>query len=417
MHTRKVKSRPCGRCRICSSIFRDHKDIETLTISFDAAEIHNWSDLPEAPSTLPQLVRLLVMDTLAEFPKVLDIPSGSSVNFGGWDGLLKVDNGNTWVPNGISGWEFSCRADVGSKANADYKKRSADPLGLDISNTTFVFLTSRRWPGKSEWQQARREEGVWANVVALDADDLVGWLEQSPKGTQRFASIIGRRPFDYANLATLNEIKANTEKMLSQMSEFIAQPDAFATPTVASEDPSTSASSKDPEYQELVAQLDFCRDLLKQGLIDTARSRLEQIQIETDDIPDDLKFRIVTNLAACALGSNSIDDACRLFEQAYGMQPEMPAAMANAAVAAELQQDYERALELYHFSLKRPHSGMVDSGLLPLSSPTQQATAPVRDQTPTHADRRSLPPPSLRCSRISCPPPSDGPPRTLAQQD
>ena len=317
-----------------------------MTSSFDAAEIHNWSDLAEAPSTLPQLVRLLVMDTLAEPPKEIRMPSGSSVNRGGWDGLLNVDSGNAWVPGGVSGWEFSCRASTGSKANADYKKRSADPLGLGMSNTTFVFLTSRRWQDKLQWEQERREEGVWADVWVLDADDLVGWLEQSPEVTKWFARIIQRRAFDYESLAALNVIEANTEKTLSLMSELKAQVDTSTAPTVASEEPATLTTSENPAYPGLVAQIDLARDLLKQGLIATARSKFEEIQIETDDIPDDLKFRIVTNLAACALGDNRIEDACSLFEQAYGMQPEKPAAMANAAVAAELQQDYERALEL-----------------------------------------------------------------------
>ena len=57
----------------------------------------------------------------------------------------------------------------------------------------------------------------------------------------------------------------------------------------------------------------------------------------------------------------------------------------------------KQILELYHFSLRRPHSWRVDSGPLPLSNPIRQATAPAADQTPTLAGMRSPPPPSPRC--------------------
>ena len=101
------------------------------------------------------------------------MPSGSSVWMPGWDGLLIVETGNPCVPKGSSAWELSCERDVTSKANEDYGKRTLDPQGIDASQTTFLFVTPRNWNGKAEWERDHRAEGKWANVRALDANDLV----------------------------------------------------------------------------------------------------------------------------------------------------------------------------------------------------------------------------------------------------
>ena len=162
-------------------------------ISFDASEIANWSDKPDAQHQLPELIRRLVMATVP-MPSLLDIPSGSSVRLPDWDGLLVVENGNAWVPGSASAWEFSCEKNPKRKATEDYEKRTADSKGVDISSATFVFATSRRWPAKRNWTKECREEGRWANVRALDADDLVAWLEQAPAVAHWFARLIGKLP-------------------------------------------------------------------------------------------------------------------------------------------------------------------------------------------------------------------------------
>ena len=158
-----------------------------MTDSFDASEIDNWSDTAEATHRLPELILHLVLATLPEHPLRIDMPSGSSVRLPGWDGLLEVGRGNAWAPSGVSGWEFSCNKEVTSKANDDYEKRTADPLGLDKAAASFVFATSRRWNGKRQWVRERREEGKWQDVRAYDADDLAIWLDESPEVTRWFA--------------------------------------------------------------------------------------------------------------------------------------------------------------------------------------------------------------------------------------
>ena len=162
-------------------------------ITFDATDLMHWADRPDCQHRLPELIRRLVSATVENSPPV-DFPSGSSVHVGGWDGQIAVDEGNAWVPSGGSSWELSCQKDVKKKADADYEKRCEDPLGVDPPETTFVFVTPRRWPGKKKWSQERRAEKRWRDVRVLDADDLVAWLEQAPAVADWFARLIGKLP-------------------------------------------------------------------------------------------------------------------------------------------------------------------------------------------------------------------------------
>ncbi|MGB0720967.1 MAG: hypothetical protein ACPGU7_01105 [Gammaproteobacteria bacterium] len=57
--------------------------------------------------------------------------------------------------------------------------------------TTFVFVTPRRWLKKLEWIEAKKGEGEWAGVVVWDADDLEQWLEQVPAIALQFSEELG----------------------------------------------------------------------------------------------------------------------------------------------------------------------------------------------------------------------------------
>ena len=127
-------------------------------------------------------------------PSLLDMPSGSSVRLPGWDGLLDVENGNARVPGGASAWEFSCEKNPQRKATTDYNKRRQNPQGVDKPETTFVFVTPRRWAGKGKWVKDRDKEGQWADVRVLDAGDLVAWLGQATAVAHWFARLIGKLP-------------------------------------------------------------------------------------------------------------------------------------------------------------------------------------------------------------------------------
>lgn len=162
-------------------------------ISIEPSEIANWAGRPEASHQLPTLVRQLILAAVPPASR-LEMPDGSSVQLPGWDGILTAPQGNAWVPAGTSVWEFSAQRNPAQKATEDYAKRSHDPLGIDASNATFVFVTPRRWRNKQKWTAERRNAHRWADVRVLDASDLAAWLEQAPAVAGRFARLIGKLP-------------------------------------------------------------------------------------------------------------------------------------------------------------------------------------------------------------------------------
>ena len=342
------------------------KGADTLIDSFDASEIHNWSDTTDAENKLPDIVRRLILDTLSKPPIRIDMPSGSSVRLPGWDGLLEVGSGNAWVPSGDSGWELSGNKKVAGKANEDYDKRTKDPLGLDKATTTFVFVTSRRWPGKRQWERDRHEEGEWYDVRAYDADDLVTWLGQSPGVTRWFSDLIGKTHFGHETMnrieslqiKTMDEVKAGFANVGKELRTLSA---SVATQT----EPLDSKPIEDSEQKRASEKIDAARNLIQQGLIFAARTQLERIDREAEELPDTLRFRLVTNLAVCALGEEKFDEAISLLNEAHRIQPESRTAITNAALAAQLQQNPKRAVELARQALAMdPHDSNAASNLM-----------------------------------------------------
>ncbi len=162
-------------------------------ISFDPSEFGNWVDKPDASHQFPELIRRLSLATVPQLHSIA-MPSGSSVWRGGWDGVLDVAEGNQWVPNGRSVWELSCNSKPQRKADCDYRKRKKETHTFDPAQTTFVFVTPRRWSGKLDWAEDRRRERHWSDVQVLDADDLQVWLEQGLAVASWFARLMGKLP-------------------------------------------------------------------------------------------------------------------------------------------------------------------------------------------------------------------------------
>lgn len=157
----------------------------------DATDLIRWADRLDARARLPQLLRLLIHATV-EQPQRVGFPSGESIQVGGWDGIVDAPLGNSFVPNGYSVWELGVNKDIKGKADGDYEKRATNSLGLVRAETTFVFVTSRRWGNKDKWEREKKSEGIWADVRAYDADDLEQWLEQAPAVHAWLAGLMGK---------------------------------------------------------------------------------------------------------------------------------------------------------------------------------------------------------------------------------
>ena len=117
----------------------------------------------DAQAMLPQLVRRLVRESVARVER-LHFRAHEGVLFRGWDGIVQVETGNAFVPDGTSGWEMGTNKGIKGKADDDYTTRSTDPLGLEPVQTTFVFVTPRRWRDKEKWATEKRQEKRWKDV-------------------------------------------------------------------------------------------------------------------------------------------------------------------------------------------------------------------------------------------------------------
>jgi hypothetical protein len=125
----------------------------------------------------------------------LRFPAGESIQQEGWDGICEqyANTSLRWVPNGISGWELATQRDgMRGKADADYSKRVADPRELCPQETTFVFATLKRWQQGARWVQAKQKKKEWTDVIVVDADDFVQWIELFPAVGYWLATHLGK---------------------------------------------------------------------------------------------------------------------------------------------------------------------------------------------------------------------------------
>ena len=150
-------------------------------------QLGSWADTPESKANFPHLISRLIRATTAKDTKV-DIPWGSATYIGGWDGIVDSKEMTRYVPKGISLWELGTDRDPKKKADADYEKRTGDPLGYTPHDATFVFVTPRTWTKKEEWVSQKKEEKKWKDVIVYDGISLEQWLDEAPAVSRWFAS-------------------------------------------------------------------------------------------------------------------------------------------------------------------------------------------------------------------------------------
>ncbi len=172
----------------------------TLVRWVNATHLSQWGERRDGQAGMPELLRRLIYAALGP-AAIVRFPSDESVQYPGWDGVCTVAAGAAFVPDGESVWEIGAqRTAIRAKADKDFVKRSAKPLGRDPDKTTFVFVTPQRFVGKDAWVTEKKALGVWHDVVAIDADDLVHWLETYPAVAQWLSVKIGRRPQGLRNM-------------------------------------------------------------------------------------------------------------------------------------------------------------------------------------------------------------------------
>jgi DNA-binding transcriptional regulator YiaG len=166
----------------------------TLMRWITSTHLSQWGARRDAQSALPELISRLIYATTVPAAYVY-FPSDESIQQVGWDGISRIGKSVGEIPGGTSGWELGVqRNGIRGKADDDYKKRSADSVGLDQKTTTFVFVTPQRFPNKEVWENEKRAEGIWRDIRVIDGNSLVHWLENCPAVAQWLAEKMGRRP-------------------------------------------------------------------------------------------------------------------------------------------------------------------------------------------------------------------------------
>ena len=156
-------------------------------LTIKARQIHDWAEgNHDARRLLPVLLRKLVHSTGDDLHQV-DFPGYDNAERKGWDGWVEAGAATPWIPEGKSGWEFGTNQDPRRKAEHDHTARLASVSSTERAECTFVFVTPRNWPGKTEWAKDKRAAGDWKDVRALDASDVEQWLEGSISARMWFA--------------------------------------------------------------------------------------------------------------------------------------------------------------------------------------------------------------------------------------
>jgi hypothetical protein len=167
----------------------------------NAGDLAQWANRLEAPGYLPELVRRLIVATTNDLVQ-LKLRSGEGTRYSGYDGIIEVGKDHLFVPANLSVWEMGVDQDPKGKAEEDYKKRTEKPLDIDQSQTSFVFVTPRRWAGKDSWAADKHKDGIWHNVRVIDADDLEAWLGFAPSVHAWISDLVGKDSSGIQDLET-----------------------------------------------------------------------------------------------------------------------------------------------------------------------------------------------------------------------
>ena len=157
----------------------------------DRSQIEQWADTYNAKGDFPLLIQKLVYASTPELTKC-NIPFGSAVNMGGFDGEVETTQGSAYIPKGKCILEFGTNKDFKTKAEGDYTTRSEnDYEGLNKTETTFLFMTPRCWGNKKDWEEEKKKEGIWKDVRVYDSTMLVQWILSVPSVDIWFSQLVG----------------------------------------------------------------------------------------------------------------------------------------------------------------------------------------------------------------------------------
>lgn len=165
----------------------------------DAADVEEWARRMFARSDFARLVRTLIGESNDQVVE-LQMRGGEGSEVPGYDGRVVAGKGTPFVPEGKSVWELGTGEHPDKKASDDYRTRAKNPLGEVQAETTFVFVTPRRWPEKDDWIKRRQRRSPWKAIRVFDVDDIETAFGQAPGAHYTFSETIGKPAFGVQGL-------------------------------------------------------------------------------------------------------------------------------------------------------------------------------------------------------------------------
>lgn len=154
----------------------------------DATRIEQWSKKKDAQSSLPELVRRLIINS-SNNVYGLCIPSGDSVSKPGLDGKFMFNSPDVLYGDITSDkcednfqtvyMEVSTQEKWQDKFKPDIKKRT-ESFKDKCEEIIFIFITSRKAVNKDSVVEDFKQKSSyqWKDIKIFDADDLEKWIDQ-----------------------------------------------------------------------------------------------------------------------------------------------------------------------------------------------------------------------------------------------
>lgn len=141
-------------------------------------------------TTFPLLIRRLISETSVGLESV-DMPGGSGIAAGGFDGVVEASGSSEFVPEGVSVWELSVGGGQ-TKAKYDYSKRVQAPDDRSTDEVTYVQAILAPWTKARAWARSCNEQGRWLAVRGYNLDRIHAWLDSAPATTVWLAGQLGK---------------------------------------------------------------------------------------------------------------------------------------------------------------------------------------------------------------------------------
>ena len=158
-------------------------------------KLDNWArtNPRRAQEILPELIIKLI---LATSDKIIshNFPIEKGIQYSGYDGILQSAEQTDFFPDGMSVWEFGTNDNTLGKFNSDISKRIENSLGVDITDTTFIFATLKVWNHRksiAELISESKRKYPWKDIRILDASNVVLWLTYCPSVMIWLSEIMG----------------------------------------------------------------------------------------------------------------------------------------------------------------------------------------------------------------------------------